>query len=167
MSQKNFQKHIGQLLVFISSTLMEDGGLPEDTNSTTLMKEAIHSISCGYEEKFGRGREVSANSFVSHMSMQVTQMQGIDQALIFKDVEFHRKRPNRTHHQNGAVFALICLLVSDRRYIDWLQDALQMMKIYSLLYAEETCFQGISPNKSIRPAAPSFAMGSWIGGNIP
>ncbi|KAJ8443976.1 hypothetical protein Cgig2_020822 [Carnegiea gigantea] len=57
MSQKNFQKHIGHLLVFISATLMEDGGLPEDTNSTTLMKEAIHSISCGYEEKTERSKE--------------------------------------------------------------------------------------------------------------
>lgn len=60
MSQKNFEKRFGQSPVFIASTLMEDGGLPEGTNSTTLIKEAIHVISCGYEEKTEWGKEVRA-----------------------------------------------------------------------------------------------------------
>ncbi|KAE8686111.1 Cellulose synthase A catalytic subunit 3 [Hibiscus syriacus] len=51
MSQKNFEKRFGQLPVFIASTLMENGGLPEGTNTTSLVKEAIRVISCGYEEK--------------------------------------------------------------------------------------------------------------------
>lgn len=59
MSQKNFEKRFGQSPVFIASTLMEDGGLPEGTNSTTLIKEAIHVISCGYEEKTEWGKEAS------------------------------------------------------------------------------------------------------------
>lgn len=58
MSQKNFEKRFGQSPVFITSTLMEDGGLPEGTNPTTLIKEAIHVISCGYEEKTEWGKEV-------------------------------------------------------------------------------------------------------------
>uniref|UniRef100_A0A803PGI9 Cellulose synthase n=1 Tax=Cannabis sativa TaxID=3483 RepID=A0A803PGI9_CANSA len=58
MSQKNFEKRFGQSPVFIASTLMEDGGLPEGTNSTTLIKEAIHVISCGYEEKTEWGKEI-------------------------------------------------------------------------------------------------------------
>ncbi|XP_019188397.1 PREDICTED: cellulose synthase A catalytic subunit 4 [UDP-forming] [Ipomoea nil] len=58
MSQKNFEKRFGQSPVFITSTLMEDGGLPEGTNPTTLIKEAIHVISCGYEEKTEWGKEL-------------------------------------------------------------------------------------------------------------
>ncbi|KAM6565095.1 hypothetical protein CsatB_025097 [Cannabis sativa] len=58
MSQKNFEKRFGQSPVFIASTLMEDGGLPDGTNSTTLIKEAIHVISCGYEEKTEWGKEI-------------------------------------------------------------------------------------------------------------
>lgn len=59
MSQKNFEKRFGQSPVFIASTLMENGGLPEGTNSSSLIKEAIHVISCGYEEKTEWGKEVS------------------------------------------------------------------------------------------------------------
>ncbi|GAA0167340.1 DNA-binding transcription factor [Lithospermum erythrorhizon] len=58
MSQKNFEKRFGQSPVFIASTLKEDGGLPEGTNPTSLIKEAIHVISCGYEEKTEWGKEI-------------------------------------------------------------------------------------------------------------
>lgn len=58
MSQKNFEKRFGQSPVFIASTLMEEGGLPEGTSPTSLIKEAIHVISCGYEEKTEWGKEV-------------------------------------------------------------------------------------------------------------
>ncbi|KAG6576087.1 Cellulose synthase A catalytic subunit 4 [UDP-forming]-like protein, partial [Cucurbita argyrosperma subsp. sororia] len=58
MSQKNFEKRFGQSPVFIASTLKEDGGLPEGMNSTSLVKEAIHVISCGYEEKTEWGKEI-------------------------------------------------------------------------------------------------------------
>ncbi|XP_043719473.1 cellulose synthase A catalytic subunit 4 [UDP-forming] [Telopea speciosissima] len=58
MSQKNFEKRFGQSPVFIASTLMEEGGLPQGTNKTTLVKEAIHVISCGYEEKTEWGKEI-------------------------------------------------------------------------------------------------------------
>ncbi|XVF21523.1 hypothetical protein REPUB_Repub12eG0097200 [Reevesia pubescens] len=58
MSQKNFEKRFGQSPVFIASTLIENGGLPEGTNSTSLIKEAIHVISIGYEEKTEWGKEI-------------------------------------------------------------------------------------------------------------
>ncbi|XXG89846.1 hypothetical protein AAC387_Pa12g1753 [Persea americana] len=58
MSQKNFEKRFGQSPVFITSTLMEEGGLPQGTNTTALIKEAIHVISCGYEEKTEWGKEI-------------------------------------------------------------------------------------------------------------
>lgn len=63
MSQKNFEKRFGQSPVFITSTLMEEGGLPQGTNTTALIKEAIHVISCGYEEKTEWGKEVIISFF--------------------------------------------------------------------------------------------------------
>ncbi|XP_064964955.1 cellulose synthase A catalytic subunit 7 [UDP-forming]-like isoform X2 [Musa acuminata AAA Group] len=59
MSQKNFEKRFGQSPVFIASTLMEEGGLPQGSNSAALIKEAIHVISCGYEEKTEWGKEIA------------------------------------------------------------------------------------------------------------
>lgn len=58
MSQKNFEKRFGTSPVFITSTLMENGGVPEGTNPTSLIKEAILVISCGYEEKTEWGKEI-------------------------------------------------------------------------------------------------------------
>ena len=58
MSQLKFEKKFGQSAVFIASTLMEDGGLPKAATSATLLKEAIHVISCGYEDKTEWGKEV-------------------------------------------------------------------------------------------------------------
>ncbi|CAL0321323.1 unnamed protein product [Lupinus luteus] len=57
-SKKNFEKRFGQSPVFIASTLMEDGGLPKGVNSRLMMKEAIHVISCGFEEKTEWGKEI-------------------------------------------------------------------------------------------------------------
>ncbi|RZS07056.1 hypothetical protein BHM03_00037817 [Ensete ventricosum] len=59
ISQTSFEKTFGQSSVFIESTLMENGGVPESANPSTLIKEAIHVISCGYEEKTQWGKEVS------------------------------------------------------------------------------------------------------------
>lgn len=61
MSQKNFEKRFGMSPVFVASTLMEEGGLPDGSSSTLLIKEAIHVISCGYEEKTEWGKEVNRN----------------------------------------------------------------------------------------------------------
>jgi hypothetical protein len=58
ISQMSFEKSFGQSSVFIESTLMENGGLPESADPSTLIKEAIHVISCGYEEKTEWGKEV-------------------------------------------------------------------------------------------------------------
>ncbi|KAK7364488.1 hypothetical protein VNO80_13185 [Phaseolus coccineus] len=58
MSQQKFEKKYGQSSVFIASTLMEDGGIPKAASSATLLKEAIHVISCGYEDKTEWGKEV-------------------------------------------------------------------------------------------------------------
>lgn len=58
MSQKSVEKRFGQSPVFIAATFMEQGGIPPTTNPATLLKEAIHVISCGYEDKTEWGKEV-------------------------------------------------------------------------------------------------------------
>ncbi|GAB2269897.1 Cellulose synthase A catalytic subunit 6 [UDP-forming] [Dionaea muscipula] len=58
MPRVKFEKKFGQSPVFIASTLMEDGGVPEEAHSALLLKEAIHVISCSYEDKTEWGKEV-------------------------------------------------------------------------------------------------------------
>ncbi|KAK7306511.1 hypothetical protein VNO77_44458 [Canavalia gladiata] len=58
ISQMSFEKTFGLSTVFIESTLMENGGLPDSADPSMLIKEAIHVISCGYEEKTAWGKEI-------------------------------------------------------------------------------------------------------------
>ncbi len=58
MSQMNFEKKFGQSAIFVTSTLMEQGGVPPSSSPAALLKEAIHVISCGYEDKTDWGQEV-------------------------------------------------------------------------------------------------------------
>ncbi|KAF7821972.1 cellulose synthase A catalytic subunit 2 [UDP-forming]-like [Senna tora] len=57
--QIKFEKKFGQSPLFIASiTLIEDGGIPKAATPESLLKEAIHVISCGYEDKTEWGKEV-------------------------------------------------------------------------------------------------------------
>lgn len=58
MSQMNFEKKFGQSAIFVTSTLMEQGGVPPSSSPSAMLKEAIHVISCGYEDKTEWGLEV-------------------------------------------------------------------------------------------------------------
>ncbi|CAJ1938676.1 unnamed protein product [Sphenostylis stenocarpa] len=58
ISQMSFEKTFGLSTIFIESTLMENGGVPESADPSMLIKEAIHVISCGYEEKTEWGKEI-------------------------------------------------------------------------------------------------------------
>ncbi|XP_077248676.1 cellulose synthase A catalytic subunit 2 [UDP-forming]-like [Tasmannia lanceolata] len=58
MSQRKFEKRFGQSPVFVASALQENGGLAQGASSASLLKEAIHVISCGYEDKTEWGKEV-------------------------------------------------------------------------------------------------------------
>ncbi|KAG6772234.1 hypothetical protein POTOM_023634 [Populus tomentosa] len=58
MSQMNFEKRFGQSAIFVTSTLMEEGGVPPSSSPAALLKEAIHVISCGYEDKTEWGLEL-------------------------------------------------------------------------------------------------------------
>ncbi|KAL8468274.1 hypothetical protein ACS0TY_031495 [Phlomoides rotata] len=58
ISQMSFEKTFGLSSVFIESTMLENGGVAESANPSMLIKEAIHVISCGYEEKTAWGKEI-------------------------------------------------------------------------------------------------------------
>lgn len=58
LSQVKLEKKFGQSPVFVASTLLENGGIPKDASSASLLNEAIHVISCGYEDKTEWGKEV-------------------------------------------------------------------------------------------------------------
>ncbi|XAR59276.1 Cellulose synthase (UDP-forming) [Bertholletia excelsa] len=58
ISQSSLERTFGLSSVLIESSLMENGGVAESVNPTTLLKEAIHVISCGYEEKTAWGKEI-------------------------------------------------------------------------------------------------------------
>ncbi|KAG6739827.1 hypothetical protein POTOM_057442 [Populus tomentosa] len=58
MSHMNFEKKFGQSAIFVTSTLMEEGGVPPSSSPAALLKEAIHVISCGYEDKTEWGLEL-------------------------------------------------------------------------------------------------------------
>ncbi|KAF3634420.1 putative cellulose synthase A catalytic subunit 3 [UDP-forming] [Capsicum annuum] len=58
MPQIKLEKKFGQSPVFVASTLLEDDGIPPGASSASLLKEAIHVISCGYEDKTEWGKEV-------------------------------------------------------------------------------------------------------------
>lgn len=72
MSQKSLEKRFGQSPVFIAATFMEQGGLPPSTNPATLLKEAIHVISCGYEDKTEWGKEVGYMAIYYSISIIIT-----------------------------------------------------------------------------------------------
>ncbi|CAN4114163.1 unnamed protein product [Withania somnifera] len=57
-AQVKLEKKFGQSPVFVASTLLENGGLPKEASTSSLLKEAIHVISCGYEDKTEWGKEV-------------------------------------------------------------------------------------------------------------
>lgn len=65
MSQMSLEKRFGQSAVFVASTLMENGGVPQSAMPETLLKEAIHVISCGYEDKTEWGSEVCWNLLIN------------------------------------------------------------------------------------------------------
>ncbi|KAK4354623.1 hypothetical protein RND71_026817 [Anisodus tanguticus] len=58
MPQIKLEQKFGQSPVFVASTLLEDGGVPPGASSASLLKEAIHVISCGFEDKTEWGKEV-------------------------------------------------------------------------------------------------------------
>ncbi|GFZ10577.1 cellulose synthase 1 [Actinidia rufa] len=58
MSENKLEKKFGQCPLLVPSTLLQNGGALKGASAANLLKEAIHVISCGYEEKTEWGKEV-------------------------------------------------------------------------------------------------------------
>ncbi|XVF30604.1 hypothetical protein REPUB_Repub16aG0072700 [Reevesia pubescens] len=58
LSEPKLENKFGQSPIFIASTLLEDGGTIKGASHASLLREAIHVISCGYEDKTEWGKEV-------------------------------------------------------------------------------------------------------------
>ncbi|KAA8514715.1 hypothetical protein F0562_017894 [Nyssa sinensis] len=58
MSGNKLEKKFGQSPVFVASILLENGGTLKSASPASLLKESIHVISCGYEDKTEWGKEV-------------------------------------------------------------------------------------------------------------
>ncbi|CAN6222897.1 unnamed protein product [Urochloa humidicola] len=58
VNQQKLEKKFGQSSVFVASTLLENGGTLKSASPASLLKEAIHVISCGYEDKTDWGKEI-------------------------------------------------------------------------------------------------------------
>lgn len=58
LSNPKFVKKYGQSPIFIASIQLVDGETLKHGNLASQLTEAIHVISCGYEEKTEWGKEV-------------------------------------------------------------------------------------------------------------
>ncbi|KAL5842140.1 hypothetical protein ACOSQ3_012743 [Xanthoceras sorbifolium] len=58
LSEMNFEQKFGKSATFVTSTLREEGGVPASSSREALLKEAIHVISCDYEDKTEWGTEL-------------------------------------------------------------------------------------------------------------
>lgn len=63
LSQMDFDQRFGKSSAFVTSTLREEGGVSASSNREDLLKEAIHILSCDYEDRTQWGTEVSNNVF--------------------------------------------------------------------------------------------------------
>ncbi|XP_008785840.2 cellulose synthase A catalytic subunit 5 [UDP-forming]-like [Phoenix dactylifera] len=56
--REKLEKRFGQSSVFVASTLQENGGIADGVSFASCLSEAMHVISCGYEDKTEWGKEV-------------------------------------------------------------------------------------------------------------
>nr|CAB3452706.1 unnamed protein product [Digitaria exilis] len=69
VNQQKLEKKFGQSSVFVTSTLLENGGTLKSASPASLLKEAIHVISCGYEDKTDWGKELNNVASLWFMSL--------------------------------------------------------------------------------------------------
>ncbi len=170
MSLKNFEKRFGQSPVFVASTLLENGGVPHSASPGALLKEAIHVISCGYEDKTEWGKEVM-NEWSPFADWPTLRLSFWCPFMSWKVLLCNLKVQFRQSAKRYLPMRLIWnnadwmdLWVSHRRYSDRIQDALPRVA-FNLLHATQACIQGIGTHQSVWSVESSVALGTWISGN--
>ena len=74
VNQQKLEKKFGQSSVFVASTLLENGGTLKSASPASLLKEAIHVISCGYEDKTDWGKDVSLHLVYFYMLVELSKL---------------------------------------------------------------------------------------------
>lgn len=74
ISNPKFAKKFGQSPIFIASTQLVEGETLKHGNLASQLTEAIHVISCGYEEKTEWGKEVRKPFHYSHLRLCLDQL---------------------------------------------------------------------------------------------
>jgi len=109
VNQQKLEKKFGQSSVFVTSTLLENGGTLKSASPASLLKEAIHVISCGYEDKTDWGKEVKSRACGYWLMSQ-----------------------NICYIVNHMIFFFsdwLDLWISYRRYSNWFQNALSWLAV--------------------------------------
>jgi hypothetical protein len=132
MSQMNFEKRFGQSAAFVTSTFMEEGGVPPSSSPAALLKEAIHVISCGYEDKTDWGLEVQKYHTDYHFD-QLSPCYRLGVLICVPSM-------------NDA--AWVDLWVNHRGHLDRIQDALPWVAV-DLLHAQACRLQGVGADQSV------------------
>lgn len=57
-SEINFENKFGKSDFFVNSSITEESAVPSSSNQAALLREAIHVMSCSYEDKTLWGYEV-------------------------------------------------------------------------------------------------------------
>lgn len=68
------EKVFGRSPVFIASTMVENGETFNGANLASRLREAIHVISCGYEDKTEWGKEVATMFLPKHHALRIVQL---------------------------------------------------------------------------------------------
>jgi len=148
MSQMNFEKRFGQSAAFVTSTIMEEGGVPPSSSPAALLKEAIHVISCGYEDKTDWGLEVKALNEIIDFAKLPAFLQPVMNCNVCSV---------------GAALnaAGVDLRVDHGGHPDGVQDALPRVAL-GVLHAEAGGVQGVGADQSIRPSQPGAPVGAGV-----
>jgi len=138
MSQMSLEKRFGQSAVFVASTLMENGGVPQSATPETLLKEAIHVISCGYEDKTDWGSEVRVTLCLRLFYVSYSQL-SYHHFIVSGLTAFRKKSMNQ---YMAVFFGNLCFVFCStdrmdlwfchRRYSYRIQDACSRLEVYIL-----------------------------------
>jgi cellulose synthase A len=110
VNQQKLEKKFGQSSVFVTSTLLENGGTLKSASPASLLKEAIHVISCGYEDKTDWGKEVKSRACGCYWLMSQIICYIVNHMIFFFSDRLD-------------------LWISYRRYSNWFQDALSWLAV--------------------------------------
>eukprot|EP00267_Zea_mays_P045075 XP_020397315.1 RHOMBOID-like protein 1 [Zea mays] len=135
------EKRSGQSSVFVVSTLMEYGGVPQSATLESLLKEAIHVISYGYEDKTVwelRNVEIWIDVSLSGLHEQYASVREIQWGTFRKYLGDRRSSVSWNYNYisvgaSGALFGLLGSMLSEL-LMNWTIYSNKAVAIITLLF---------------------------------